>query len=129
MRFLYTISKSCEKICARPGSNKANGGGAVKLGRLVRHQDVIILMACIAASILSSQGGQQALLVSHLSGCPALTEAAVWRVQRSQSKVPYVTLPGWLEGTLWQGMPYHVTLGLPEDWSLLPTNISRSCRA
>ena len=26
--------------------------------------------------------------------------------------------------TRWQGMPYHVTLGLPEDWSLLPAGVS-----
>ena len=73
---------------------------------------------------LVCRGGQQAFPVAHLSGCFALATAMAWHFQHSSSKVPEVTPPGWLEGTRWQGMPYHVTLGLPEDWSLLPAGVS-----
>ena len=63
---------------------------------------------------LVCRGGQQAFPVAHLSGCFALATAMAWHFQHSSSKVPEVTPPGWLEWTRWQGMPYHVTLGLPK---------------
>jgi hypothetical protein len=34
----------------------------------------------------------------------------------SLKKVPVVTPQDWLQGTKWDGMPYHVTLGHPGWW-------------
>ena len=113
--------KDAHQILPQAHIEQGDWRGTVKVGRFVGHQEPMSPRdVFLRLTFCSRRGGRQALFVAHLRGCPALAAILTWRFQRPRTKVPQVTPSGWLKGTRWEGMPYHVTLGHPDEWSLLP---------